>query len=342
MNFPRRLAILLAAVVPALADEPFTFGRPCMGTVWTVKLYAADEKTAQAAADAAFARVEQLNAILSDYLAESELSRLSATAGTGRAVTVTGDLTAVLALSQQAAAESGGVFDITVGPCVQLWRTAKKTGRLPPDAEVRAACAATGWEDLILDRKAGTALLKKSGMKLDLGGIAKGYAQDEAMKVLREKFHIRSALIDAGGSPLMSARPPGRDAWIVEVAKAREDEPDVRLRVENASVDTSGNLNQFLEIDGRRYSHIIDKQTGLGMVDSTQATVVAPSAALADWLSTALCVMGPDKDLAFIRKTRPELAARIVRRELDGTLTVRETQAFTALVVKPGKGPEGK
>ena len=305
-----------------------------MGTVWTVKLHAADEKTAQAAADGAFARIEELNATLSDYLKESELSRLSATAGSGKPMTVTGDLFAVLAVSQQAATESGGVFDITIGPSVQLWRTAKKSRTLPSADELAAARAATGWESLVLDEKARTALLRKPGMRLDSGGIAKGFAQDEAMKVLREKFQITSALIDAGGSPLVSGRPPGRDGWVIQLAKTREDDQDVLLRVENTCVDTSGDLNQFVEIGHRRYSHIIDKATGLGLVESTQATVVVPSATLADWLATALCVMGPEHSIAFIARTHPEAQARIVRRGEDGKLTVKETPGFAAMLLK--------
>ena len=334
MPITRLLLLTFLAALPCAADEPFTFRRPCMGTVWTVKLYAADEKSAQAAADGAFARVEELNGILSDYNQDSELSRLSATAGSGKPMTVTGDLFAVLALSQQAASESGGVFDITIGPCVQLWRTAKKTRRLPSAEALTAARAATGWESLVLDEKARTALLKKPGMKLDLGGIAKGFAQDEAMKVLREKFHITSALIDAGGSPHVSARPPGRDGWVIQLAKTHDDDPDVRLRVENVCVDTSGDLNQFVEIEGRRYSHIIDKETGLGMVDSTLGTVILPSAAVADWLATTLCVMGPEKGIAFLARTYPEAQARIARRGPDGKLTVKETAGFAALLVK--------
>ncbi len=330
----RSLIILLFAALPCPAGDAFTFRRPCMGTVWTVKLYATEEKSAQAAADGAFARVEELNGILSDYLKESELSRLSATAGSGKPMTVTGDLFAVLALSQKAAAESGGVFDITIGPCVQLWRTAKKTRILPPDGELAAARAATGWESLFLDSKARTATLKKPAMKLDLGGIAKGFAQDEAMKVLREKFHIPSALIDAGGGILVSFRPPDRDGWNVQVAKIRDDEPELILGVENASVATSGDLFQTVEINGRRYSHIIDKTTGLGMTRSVQATVIAPSGALADWLATTLCLMGPEKGAAFLIEKHPEAQARIVRREDNGTLAVKETAGFAAMLVK--------
>ena len=137
-----------------------------------------------------------------------------------------------------------------------------------------------------------------------------------------------------GGSPVVSGRPPAREGWVVQLAKIRDDDPEVLLRVENACVDTSGDLNQFVEIEGRRYSHIIDKETGLGMVHSTLATVVDPSAALADWLSTALCVMGPDKGIAYMARNHPGAQARIVRREDDGTLTVKETPRFAALLVK--------
>lgn len=304
-----------------------------MGTVWSIKFYAADEKSAQAAADGAFARINELNGNLSDYLPDSELSRLSASAGGGMPVMVRGDLMTVLAQSQQAAAESGGVFDITIGPCVQLWRTAKKTRRLPPADELKAARAAVGWEDLIIDRKAGTALLRKPGMKLDAGGIAKGYAQDEAFRVLREKFHITSALIDAGGGVGVSARPPGRDGWHVEVQKTRDNDPQMVLRVENAFVATSGDLFQYVEIGGHRYSHIIDKRTGLGMENSVQATVVAATGSMADWLATALCLMGPEKGVAFLKEKHPGVQARIVRQEKKDSLTIRETPGFAALVI---------
>ncbi len=327
------LTLFFAASVSAGAGEIFTFRRPSMGTIWTIKLHAEDEKTAETASDAAFDRVDELNGILSDYLPESELSRLSATAGSGKAVTIKRDLMTVLELSQKAAAESDGVFDITIGPCVQLWRAAKKTRKLPSPEALKAARDASGWEALVLDTKAGTALLKKPGMKLDVGGIAKGFAQDEAMKVLREKFHITSALIDCG-SPFMSNPPPGREGWNISIAKTGEDEPDLILTLKNACADTSGDLNQFVEIEGRRYSHIIDKNTGLGMVDSTQATAISPSAAEADWLATALCLMGPDKAMEYMAAKHPDLQARVVRREKDGTLAIRETTGFSALKMK--------
>lgn len=336
------LSLLCLAASPVLSQEAFSFRRPCMGTVWTIKIYAKDETTATRAAEAAFDRVEDLNRKLSDYLPDSELSQLSATAGRGMAVTVKGDLLTVLGYAQKAAAESGGVFDITIGPCVQLWRTAKKSRTLPDPKTLEAALAATGWESLTLDPAAGTALLKKPGMKLDVGGIAKGFAQDEAMKVLREEFHITSALIDCG-SPLVSARPPGRNAWNVALAKTGDDDDDFILQVENACVDTSGDLNQFVEIDGRRFSHIIDKKTGLGMELPTQATVVAPTATLADWMATALCLMGPEAGVRFAAETHPDVQVRIIQRQPDGQLKRAQSAGFEKLLHKvPVEAPAAK
>jgi FAD:protein FMN transferase len=330
-------ALLFFPLASAAAQEAHTFRQPCMGTVWTLKLYAPDAAAAEKAAKAAFARIEALNATLSDYLPQSELSRLSATAGTGKQVTVTGDLLAVLQLSQKAAAESGGAFDITIGPCVQLWRSAKKSRRLPEPAALAAAQAATGWESLLLDSAAGTVQLKKPGMKLDLGGIAKGYAQDEALALLRSQFHITSALLDAGGAVAVTGKPPGREGWNVQVAKPQADGAELILRVENACVATSGDLHQSVEIGGVRYSHLIDKTTGLGMTRPVQATVVAASAVQADWLATTLCLMEPDRGMAFLAKHHPAVQARISTRDGETPAVVKETAGFAALLLPEKK-----
>lgn len=334
--------LLLISGLPALrAEEAYTFRRPAMGTVWTIKLYAESEKVADEAAAAAFARVEEINQALSDYLPDSALSRLSASAGQGKPVTVTGDLRAVLERSLDASRKSGGAFDLTVGPCVLLWRESRKTRRLPEPAALAAALQSSGWESLTFDADAGAALLKKPGMRLDAGGIAKGYAQDEAMKVLRERCGIQSALIDCG-SPLVSGRPPGRAGWNIALAKVEPDEPETVLQVENLCVDTSGDLHQAVEIDGRRYSHIIDPKTGLGLTASVQATVVAPSATDADWLATALCVMGPEQGMTFMARHYPKLQARIAQRNSDGSLVRAQTHGFAALLKPETANPEGQ
>lgn len=335
----RPLFLLLAALHGFAADPPvFTFQEPHMGTLWTLKCAAPDEARAQAAAKDVFARIAALDKSLSDYDPVSELSRLSATAGSGRAITVSGDLFTMLALSQRAAAESDGLFDITIGPCVQLWRTSKKTRRLPPDDALATARAATGWQHLVLDESARTALLQKPNMRLDLGGIAKGWAQDEALRVLKEKHSLTSAMLDAGGAVATLAPPPGRDAWHVALQKMSPDDPGpaMVLRVKEAAVATAGDLHQYVRIGDRSFSHIIDPATGLGMETRDLATVVAPGATLADTLDTICCLLGPDKAIEFLSAKHPDVHARISRVDTAGTLTVRETPGFAALVVKPG------
>jgi thiamine biosynthesis lipoprotein len=173
-------------------------------------------------------------------------------------------------------------------------------------------------------------------MLLDAGGIAKGFAQDEAMKVLREKHGITSALIDAGGGILVSGHPPGRTGWHIAVAKTSEEDPAPVLSVENLAVATSGDLHQTVEIDGRRYSHLIDKTTGLGMTTSVQATVVVANGTLADWLATTLCLMGPEKGIPWLKEKHPGARARVVQAGECGVKT-KETDGFERLTLKPVK-----
>ncbi|MCH8961188.1 MAG: FAD:protein FMN transferase, partial [Bacteroidetes bacterium] len=164
--------------------ERYAFSRGQMGTTFNIVLYAPDSVLARRAADAAFARIDTLNQRLSDYLVDSELSRLSATAGEGRAVPVSDDLWTVLMAAQRMAEQTGGAFDVTVGPLTRLWRWAMRRNRLPPEDRLEQARKAVGYRHLVLDRAARAVGLKKPGMRLDLGGIAKGFAVDEALAVL--------------------------------------------------------------------------------------------------------------------------------------------------------------
>ena len=167
-------ASLLAVprLVSADDGEPQIFQEAHMGTMWTLKLFAPDEEIGRRAAADAFKRLAALDARLSDYRMDSELSQLSATAGSGKPRTVSRDLLTVLLLSQNAAAESGGLFDITLGACVQLWRESKKTRRLPSPVALAVARSASGWKSLEIDESTATVLLRIPGTRLDLGGIA--------------------------------------------------------------------------------------------------------------------------------------------------------------------------
>jgi len=176
------VGIVLTVTVPGL-DSPlsrFSFGEPHMGTWFKITLYAGNEQAAQRAAREAFDRIAELDRMLTDYNSESELMRLCRKSG-GAPVPVSRELFFVLARAQDVSRRSGGAFDVTVGPVVRLWRRARRTGRLPEARRIADARELVGYQMVRLDHQRRTVQLQKAGMRLDLGGIAKGYAADEAL-----------------------------------------------------------------------------------------------------------------------------------------------------------------
>lgn len=297
---------LLGGARPALAGEPavhrFEFVEVHMGVDFRLVFYAPDADSANRAAQAAFARVAELDALLSDYEPDSELMQLCATAGQGRAVPVSRDLWHVLERSQKLAKATDGAFDVTAGPLVRLWRRARRTGKLPDPQLLQQARQAVGFELVRLVPECQSVELKQPGMQLDLGGIAMGYAADEALRVLRERGMPR-ALVDASGDIAVGDAPPDTAGWRIGVTSLEADQPPPRyLLLSHAAVTTSGDAFQHVEIGGRRYSHIIDPATGLGITEQRSVTVIAPDCMTADSLATALCVLGPERGLEFIKK----------------------------------------
>ncbi len=312
------LAILLLADCARLSRRAedlrrYEFTEPQMGVPFRIVLYAPDHPAAVEASRAAFARIQQLNDILSDYDTDSELSRLSQTAASGRAVQLGPELWFVLQRSQKLAQQTAGAFDVTVGPVVSLWRKARREKRLPDPAKLAAAMSAVGYQKLRLDPKRHTAELLGPHMRLDLGAIAKGYAADEAINILRSKG-VRRALVSGGGDMAAGDPPPGKKGWHVEVAPldAPNAPPARFVWLANAGLATSGDLFQHLEIDGKRYSHIVDPHTGVGLTDHSLVAVIAPDGITADSLATAVSVLGPEKGLRLIEATRGA-AVHIVR-----------------------------
>jgi thiamine biosynthesis lipoprotein len=179
-------------------------------------------------------------------------------------VVVSEDLLRVLTRAQKVSEQTDGAFDCTVGPVVKLWRTARKSKQLPKADELKAALALVGYKQITLDPRENTVRLAKANIRIDLGGIGKGFAADEAMAVLK-KHGIKSALIAASGDITVSDAPPEKEAWVVDIAPLTKDGPRRSLKLTNASVSTSGDLFQHVEIDGVRYSHVLDPKTGLGL-----------------------------------------------------------------------------
>ncbi len=281
--------------LPAAPLERFEYTEPQMGVPFRIVLYAEDRARAEAAARAAFDRIAELNAILSDYDSDSELNRLCETSGSGRAVPVSDELWTVLARAQELARQTDGAFDVTVGPYVHLWRRARREQTLPDPGRLARARAAVGWQHLELDARQRTARLRVSRMRLDLGGIAKGYALDEALKVLAA-HGIRRALVSGGGDLAVGEPPPGRTGWRIEVPPPEPAQGPTRfLLLRCAALATSGDLFQHVQIAGVRYSHIVDPRTGLGLTNRVQVTVIARDGMTADSLSTAISVLGPER-----------------------------------------------
>ncbi len=307
------LTLLAAATFGHAADlERFRFTEPHMGTRVTITVYAPGEEPARAGVDRAFARIRELNSILSDYDEESELMRLSRQPP-GTPVAVGDDLLAVLARAGAISVLTGGAFDITVGPLARLWREARASATLPDPEMIERARRATGYRKLCIDREAGTVTLLAEGMRLDPGGIGKGYAADAALAVLRETG-LSQALVAVGGDLAIGDPPPGARGWRVGIAPGGgTGNAGVSPRLlANTAVSTSGDAEQFVEIEGIRYSHILDPRTGLGLTGRMAVTVIAPDAATADALATAISVMGSLEGLALV-EFLPGIEALILR-----------------------------
>jgi len=286
-------ATLLPLLLPAASvPERFEYRRLVMGTEARIVLYADDEPTARAAAAAAFERMDRVEDALSDWRVDSELAGLDAHAGRGP-LPVSADLFDTLRIATEVARASDGAFDVTVGPLTVLWRAARAApaeGRATDAAALEQALGLVGWQRLELDPEARTAALRDPGMRLDLGGIGKGFACDRALAILAERG-IERALAQIGGEVAVGAPPPGASGWTVEPRCGElTGEP---LRLAGAAVSTSGDVEQHVVVDGVRRSHVLDPRTGLGLVGRPCVTVVAPSGALADALASAAEVLGP-------------------------------------------------
>jgi thiamine biosynthesis lipoprotein len=295
---------------------------PHMGTLFRIELYAPDEAHARDTFAAAFARIADLDQTLSDYRADSELNWVCSKA-VGHPVQVSADLFAVLQESQDMARKSGGAFDVTLGPVIRLWRQARREHRLPDPDRLREAAARCGYRKLHLDAAARTVLLDQAGMQLDVGGIAKGWAAEAALTVI-SNHGIRSALVAASGDLAFSDAPPGKRGWTIGLGSN-----DRTALLSNAAVSTSGAEEQFLETAGKRYSHIIDPETNLGLTRDVTVTVVAPHGATADSLALAVSVL----DLARARRLIEEnsgVSAIVITQE-NGTV---RTTVLGAKVMK--------
>jgi len=280
--------------LPPAADrsEPtairFEDARIAMGSRVSIVVYAEDQDQASRATIAAFAEIARQEEILSDYKDDSE-SRLLVEQSPNTWHDASPDLLEILVLSREIWNASDGAFDPTVGPITALWRPAFKQASLPNADALGHALERVSMNLLQIDTDHNRIRFAKQGMRLDFGGIGKGFAAQKALDVLREQGCPR-ALIDLGGDLALGDPPPGAEGWRITIDNGLELPTQVKLA--NVGVATSGDHYRHVEIDGVRYSHIVDPKTGLGLTRRVAVTVIAPDPWLADSLASAVSVLG--------------------------------------------------
>jgi FAD:protein FMN transferase len=272
----------------------YTFRRGLMGTQFTVILYAPDSLAARRAYVCVSAQMDTLNQIMSDYLDGSEINRLSETSGSGRWVPVSKPLYDVLQKAYKIARLSGGRFDPTIGPLSQLWRRAVRQRAFPPAAERRRARRAVGYRLMEFDSSRRAIRLRRADMRLDVGGIGQGYAVDKGATMLR-RLGFQSFLLDLGGDVLVGSPPPDRpEGWRIDVGSGTNSRPDpadtLVVLLKNAAITTSGDTYRHLDLNGRRYSHVMNPRSGLGLRHFVRVTVQAPEGYRADALTKVFSV----------------------------------------------------
>lgn len=275
----------------------------------TVATLAATGPEAEAAVSEGIARLRELEAMASPAGADSDLAKLAAAAGNGQWVKLHPEVYHMLAVSQQYSERSGGAWDVTAGPLVELWGIGTERARVPSAAEIAAARAKVGWQKLELEPASQSARLKEPGMSLDLGGIAKGYALDEVRRIYAQ-HGIKDGLINLGASSLYAlGRNDKGQPWRIGVRDPRAEDKEACLAVvplSDAALSTSGDYERYFEQDGVRYHHIIDPRTGApAQSTAMSATIVvagscADAGMLSDLLTTTVFVLGPEKGQAFL------------------------------------------
>ena len=270
-----------------------------MGSPLNITIFSEDSAKALLLARKSFQIADSLNLIFSDYLENSELNQLSKTAGTDTFTPVSPAIWDIIKKSVEASQKCNGAFDITVGSIVKLWRKARKEKVLPDKIILEKFLQSVDYQTISLDPATHSVKLLRINTTLDLGGIAKGYLAQMIIDFF-QKQGITKALVDAGGDLAMI----GKD-WKIGIAIPNSEElMQGFLVLQNQAVATSGNMYQFVEIEGKKYSHIVNPHTGLGLTHQRNVTVIAPNGATADWLATACSVLSVKKALKLI-KTMP-------------------------------------
>jgi thiamine biosynthesis lipoprotein len=318
------MAVVLTGMTAGAAPLTVTGGntrefRYLMGTSTQVQAIGGDEAARRAAIDEAFAAMAEVDRLMSNYRTDSELSHVNRDAAR-TPVVVSDPLLRVIEAGQRVSAASNGAFDVTVGPLVRLWGFRDKVAHIPTAAELAAVRPLVDYHGLLIDGAKHTIGFAREGMEIDLGGIAKGFAVEIAANVLRRRQ--LGGFIDAGGNQYMVGTPPGKTSWTVGIKNPDDSKRLIGVvDVKGGSVSTSANDANALVAQGRSYGHLLDPHTLQPSAASLSATILSEDGTLADAMSKAAFILGPQKGMALVEAT-PGMAGVIAYRRSDNTIGV--------------------
>jgi thiamine biosynthesis lipoprotein len=299
-----------------------------MGVDFRIDLYARSRMDADRAFKTAFTRIADLERCMSNYRADSELSELCTNAAKNNPIKVSEDLWKVLVYAKRISDLSNGAFDVTIGRVTKLWRRARRQKELPSEQRIAEELEFVGFEKLMLNPFDQSVMIRTPGLLIDLGAIGKGYAADEALRVLAE-LGVTRAVVNASGDVCFGAAPPDSAGWPTGIGAFTAGGQPILLQPQSqGAVATSGDAFQFMEIDGKRYSHILDPRTGMPVQVRSSVSVWAATGMAADALASAVSVLGPRRGLRLVRKLDGVEVLVIWDRDGDGTGTVFRTRGF--------------
>jgi thiamine biosynthesis lipoprotein len=334
----RRLTALLLStwLLAAGCERPGLFraknSREVMATLAELTATAPDQATAQRAVEAGYARLADVNRLMSDYVSDSEIGRLNSLEA-GQGMVVSPETFFCLEQAARVSELSGGAFDATCRPLVWLWKQAGKENKLPDEESLRQTLTRVGWQKLKLDSTTRRVTPMVSGMQIDLGGVAKGYALDLAAQAMRDAGAV-GVLVDVGGDVLAVGTQPNGEPWRIGVRDPFQPGLFCTLALADRAVATSGVQQRFTEIEGKRYSHIVDPRTGRPAEQAPSVTVIGPDGITADAWATAFSVLSVEEGLALLdREQLPGIEVMWICRDSGGPV-VRQTPGFERYVVK--------
>ena len=301
---PRASCLLFMACLVApcarAADVRYEVSHQAMGTVFSLVAYGRDEAFLSEVATEVFEEIDRLDAQMSNYQPQSELSTINRDAA-DQAVLVEPRLFGLLQIAIKGSEDSGGDFDVTVGPLMKLWGFFRGQGRLPSQPEISDVLKRIGYQHVHLDNERRTVRFDVTGMEIDLGGIAKGYAVDKAADILRENG-VPAALVSSGTSSIYAlGAPPGERGWKVTVRDPFEEgKPADVLYLKNFALSTSGSYEKFFTIGGKTYCHIMNPHTGWPVENMLSTVAAVPTGTESEVLTKVFFVGGLEKSRRYL------------------------------------------